>query len=548
MIVRPWARSAVLASAAILLATSPSLAKAPNLTGLFPAGAARGRTVTVTASGTFDHWPVQGWASGKGVAIVAAKEKGKLSVIVDADAEPGLRWVRLFDEEGATSLRPFVVGTLPEVLEAEPNDDPRSPQRIETTAVTINGRLAKTGDVDGFAVTLHRGQTLVADLEANRHLGSPMDAVLQVVSGAGFVLAQNDDNDGRDPRIVFEAPAEGSYVVRAFAFPIKPDSSIRFAGGDAYIYRLTLTTAGFLDFPFPLAVARDGPGTIQSIGSNIPETARSLKLPAPGDLSQTAQLSHPLLAGTAEVRRAAVVAVEAEPNDPGHPQAIPAQAVVSGRIDPPGDRDAFRFVLKKGEKRGFRVESRGFGLPLDAVLRLTDATGKTLAGSDDHGEDRDPTLSFTAPADGEYRVNVRDLHGRGGPRFAYLLGLSAPEPDFGLVLAADRFDLLPGKTADLKVSVERKVGYAGQIEVAATDLPPGVSAEPVISRPGDASAGAVTLKLNGDGCAHPGPFRVVGKATGEAPRRHAARAAIAGFEAKTDRPWLTIGRISDVSR
>ena len=100
-----------------------------------------------------------------------------------------------------------------------------------SASTTVNGRLAKAGDVDGFAVSLTRGQTLVASLEAERPLGSPMDAVLQVVSPEGLVLAQNDDDVGRDPRIVFEAPSTGTYIVRLFAFPAKPDSSIRFAGG-----------------------------------------------------------------------------------------------------------------------------------------------------------------------------------------------------------------------------------------------------------------------------------------------------------------------------
>ena len=97
------------------------------MTGLFPPGAGRGQTVAVDASGTFDHWPVKAWIEGRGVEIQAEKEKGKLTVVVAADAPPGLRWVRLYDEEGATALRPFVVGTLPEVVEVEPNDEPKQP-------------------------------------------------------------------------------------------------------------------------------------------------------------------------------------------------------------------------------------------------------------------------------------------------------------------------------------------------------------------------------------------------------------------------------------
>ena len=49
---------------------------------------------------------------------------------VAADAPPGLRWLRLYDEDGATALRPFVIGSLPEIVEVEPNDGPATPHRL----------------------------------------------------------------------------------------------------------------------------------------------------------------------------------------------------------------------------------------------------------------------------------------------------------------------------------------------------------------------------------------------------------------------------------
>jgi len=214
----------------LLALASVAVAKPPTLEHLFPAGAARGSTVEVTASGQFERWPVRGWSSSEGLAIRAGAEKGKLSMVVAPDAPTGVHWVRLFDDEGASSPRPFVVGVLPELLEVEPNDETGRAQRIDRPDVVVNGRLAKTGDVDGYVVRLRKGQRLVASMEANRRLGSPMDGVLQVASADGFVLAQNDDEHDRDPQIAFQAPADGDYVVRAFAFPFVQESSIRFAG------------------------------------------------------------------------------------------------------------------------------------------------------------------------------------------------------------------------------------------------------------------------------------------------------------------------------
>jgi hypothetical protein len=530
-----------LALTLILFIAPLASAKAPTLTGFFPSGASLGKTVTVTASGTFDRWPPRCWTDGRGVEIEPQAEKGKLSVRVRDNAEPGVHWFRLADDEGATSLRPFMVGTLPEAVATEPNDDPRSPQRLDSPSITVNGRLAKKGDVDGYSIAVRRGQTLVADLEANRHLGSPMDAVLQVVSPAGFVLAQNDDAVGRDPRIIFNVPADGSYIVRVFAFPTTPDSTIAFAGGDAYVYRLSLTTGGFLDHAFPFAVGRDCSCRVEAVGSNIVDDVRMLAVPDGDDPRERLRVFGPKLAGTAEVRRVPyAAAIEAEPNDASRPHAIVIPVALSGRIDPAGDRDTFRIALRKGEKTVFRVESRSLGMPLDPVLRLTDPGGKVLAESDDSGGGRDPEFSFSAPADGEYRLVVSDLNGRGGPALDYLLSVLTPEPDFALSLVADRFEIVPGKTVGITVAVDRKDGFAGPIEVVAGDLPESISAAPATSRAGDPSAKSVTIQLSADCCSHPGPFRIVGKAVDGSISPRIARATIEGFDARTDRPWLTI--------
>ncbi len=448
--------------------------------------------------------------------------------------------MRVYDEEGATNLRPFIIGTLPEVLDAEPNDDPRRPQNVGHSAKTVNGRLSRAGDVDGFSVKLDRGQTIVADLEANRHLGSPMDAVLQVVSADGFVLAQNDDTVGRDPRIVFEAPASADYIVRLFAFPSTPGTEIRFAGGDAFIYRLTLTTGGFLDHTFPLAVSQDGSTPIAAIGPNIPRCDRALDFPQ-NEMHDVFSFCHPTLPGIAKIRRVAGKSVvEVEPNDLAHPQDLADRDAISGTIDPPGDRDVYRLDLKKGEPHKISVESRTLGLPLDPLVQVLDANGKVLVETDDVGESRDPELTFAPPVDGQYRVVIRDLNGHGGPRYAYLLRVFVPEPDFTLSLAAETFTVSSGKKTNVIVNIERKNGFNDMLDVMAVELPEGVAATAARSRQSDPSAKSVTLEIQADKSAHSGPIRIAGRSADGKQRPRFALAPVPGFEAKTDYPWLTI--------
>jgi hypothetical protein len=501
----------------------------------------------VTAAGGFSQWPVKVWTEGPGLEVRALPEKGKLAIAVAPDAPVGVHWVRLFDDEGATAPRPFLVGTLPEALEAEPNNDPTRPQRLDAPAVTVNGKLDRTGDVDGFAVSLRKDQTLVAALEANRRLGTPMDGVLQVTSADGFVLAQVDDAPDRDPLIVFTPPADATYLVRAFAFPAEPDSRIGFAGGESYLYRLTLTTGGFLDHVYPLAVPRSTPGRVAAVGWNIPEPARTLEVAAVDDATDRAALDHPLLANAAEVRLVPhPAAVEAEPNPPEQPQDVAFPATISGHIDPPRDQDAFRFLARKGEKWHMEVESRGLGQPLDAVLRVLDVSGKVLAEMDDTGRrrdaSRDPELTFTAPADGAYRVVVRDLNGQGSFRHAYLLTAAPLVPDFTLTLAADRFTLTPGTPLKVPVTVARDDGFGGTIEVEAIGLPDDVSAPRVPSAPTGPSAKAVTLELTASQGPRSGPFRIVGRVNEGEPKSRTARTPLVGSNASTEHPWLTVLR------
>ena len=78
------------------------------------------------------------------------------------------------------------------------------------------------------------------------------------------------------------------------------------------------------------------------------------------------------------------------------------------------------------------------------------------------------------------------------------------------------------------------------IEVVAENLPEGVSATRATSRAGDTSAKSVSLTLSADGRSHPGPFRLVGRPADGSTGTRPARAKIDGFDATTDRPWLTI--------
>jgi hypothetical protein len=88
-------------------------------------------------------------------------------------------------------------------------------------------------------------------------------------------------------------------------------------------------------------------------------------------------------------------------------------------------------------------------------------------------------LEWTAPADGNYAVRVRDLqHGTaGGAAFIYRLRIMEAEPDFALRVASDNLNLLPGETIELEVFAERQGGFQGPIELQFEGLPAEVRVE-----------------------------------------------------------------------
>src|SRR5205823_2345662 len=131
----------------------------------------------------------------------------------------------------------------------------------------------------------------------------------------------------------------------------------------------------------------------------------------------------------------------------------------------------------------------------DPVLRLTDAAGKLLTQVDDTAGregNRDAELTFTAPQDGNYQIEVRDLHGNGSWRHVYRLRAAVAEPDYELTLASDRFVLTPAKPLDIPVTVVRRHGFTGAVEITAEGLPAGVTVTPVKSA---GTAGSTVLRL-----------------------------------------------------
>lgn len=509
----------------------------PKCDNLFPAGGQRGQQVDVTAAGTFGNWPVSVWVDREGLQIEPDKDKGKFKVQIGDNAS-GVYLIRFHDNEGATQLRPFIVDSLPELVEVEPNDDLVVAQKLAQSSI-VNGRLEKSGDVDGFAFECKAGQTLVASLDANQTLGSPMDAVLQVCSADGFVLEQNDDQRGLDPQIAFVVPSDGVYVIRTFAFPLIPNSTIGFSGASTYVYRLTLTTGGFVDQVLPLAVAQGNPTETLLFGWNLPENL-SISTTA-GDGRERLFASHADFASSVQQSVTSYPSLSARSTlTQIDPQPIDLPAVVTGRIEGERDEDVFHFSATKGMKVAIQVESDSLGFLLDPLVLVLDAEGKVIGEIDDTNRQRDCLLTQSIPADGVYRVVVRDAHRNGGLRYVYRMTIDEATPDFALTLASDAFVLTPGKPLEIPIAIERMNGFSGAIGIQGIDLPAGVRCDVVKSEAKGDSSKSVKLVLNADAGPVSGTFRIIGKVEGDETFDRFAEYVISGTSARFSAAWLTV--------
>ncbi|MGE3803490.1 MAG: PPC domain-containing protein [Gemmataceae bacterium] len=509
-----------------LLLSSVAVANPPVASYIFPAGGQRGRAVDVRVGGLFLHDQCRFEMLGPGVQASKTLKKadtlwfeGPLlplpasqraedyprdmtgRVDIAADAPLGFRSWQVWTSQGASRSLRFEVGDLPEIVEREIDGAP-VPAEVKLP-VTINGRIFPREDVDIWTFQAVKGQPITCAVMADR-LGSPLDARLEVRDAVGRVLAENDDARGADPTLHFTPPADGSYQVRIH--------DIAFAGSQAHVYRLTISSAPYVDHVFPLGGRRGSSVAFELSGHGLPRGKVTAALPAgaPADYELRFDLGGVASNFVNLDLDDLPEQLEAEPNnEPGQAKAVEVPAILNGRLGTPGDVDCWHLMLRKGERYEFELRALKLGSPADAVLLLEDAAGKQLARGDSPGGD--PTMNFTPAADGAVCLRVASrFRSRGGPDHAYRVRVSEAVPDFALRLERDDLTIPRGGDIKVKVFVERSGGCNAEITLGMDGLPQGMSATGVI-KPGQ-NNGVLTVKAGADVAIQPVRLKVQGRA------------------------------------
>ncbi|MBX9622890.1 MAG: hypothetical protein K2X82_03665 [Gemmataceae bacterium] len=503
----------------------------------------------------------------------APTEPQPFKVTVKPDVPPGIYDVRVVGKWGVSNPRAFAVGDRPEAIEKEPNNDVPEAQRVEL-GTTINGVIAASTDVDYAVFTAKKGQRVVLACLASS-LDSPAKPVVEVFDPAGRKLATNSGYRDADAVADFVAPADADYLCRV--------SSVAYqAGGPDHVYRLTIGTGPWIDGVFPPAVEPGKPTQVMLYGRNLPggqpspfaldgrpleqatvtvtPPAEATKLAVRDRVEPTTALqdgfeyrvtgpngvSNPVTIYLA--RGTPVLKAGTGGAKPEAAQAVPVGSEVQGMLHRRGGRDWYKFDGKKGEPVMVELLGERAGSPADFVLAVHNgaAPSTSLSGEQDDDPDTlhpfsfytksvDPApLRFVPPADGPFLVVVgcRESSFLQGPPTAYRLRIAPPKPDFrAVVLPRGSYQVgsagRQGGAEAFDVLVHRIDGFGGAVTVTAKDLPPGVTAKPVVIGPA-VRWGTLVLSIAPDAAPFSGTFTVTaaGKVGGADVTREARPATV----------------------
>jgi hypothetical protein len=472
-------------------------------------------------------------------------------VNVAAGVPDGIYEVRFGGRFGVSNPRSFVVGSRKEISEVEPNNAREQATPVELNS-TVNGRTDGNA-YDYFKFTGKAGQRIVCVCQASK-IDSKLKPVLELYDATGVIpppaagapaapapqavlsgrrLAATRGSARRDAVLDVTLLADGDYFVRII--------DQVYGGSVDHFYRLTVTTGPYIDFAMPAAGPAGANTQITLFGRNLPggqpaginvdgrpleKVAVSVTVPADVENTQAADNLGAIQGGVDAFSyvwstpagnanpvtlfvSSAPVGLEQEPNDaPAQANKLTVPTEVAGQFQARGDEDFFTFDAKAGESYWIEAFGDRNGSSADPYITLDRVTKddkgvetvQRITAQDDTGANLipnvfetlsdDPAFQFVVPADGTYRLSIRDRYyeSRGDARMTYRLAIRKEAPDFKVVVLPEApladnnttaqtypANLRKGENFSCRVIAFRRDGFNGVIDVTAENLPPGIT-------------------------------------------------------------------------
>ena len=487
------------------LVAQPVPSKLPDSVHLFPAGGQRGSTVNVHI-GVEQAPPHTGFfIRGRGVhgdgelteeifnvgqpsprrppteipISYPRQFSGKIDLANDA-ALGVAYWDISCAAGGSTGSLPFIVGDLPEFIESESNSTAKDAESVQIPA-TVNGQIHGERDLDYFAFKLDAGQVVYCEVIARR-IGSRLEPALAILDSSGKRLKWQKDFIGDDPLLAFKAPASGTYLLQI--------GNVSFHGSPSHVYRINLTHRAPVASVFPIGAPANIPTkfTFSAMSGDpahpVQTWHRELVLPKNQTASdqfyhhhyQDELLSQPIPLGV--LGSAAQIVPEANRSSV---RDLKIGQIVNGRFQL-GQTDVFSLHIDDPAPLDVRVVSpadcRGASI-ID--FQIFDEQGKSVYRSPITPAVDEVKVQYfwKNPSKGSYKLHVACLDGAEpvGGFGGYQLQIVPPQTDFSLLAGSDCLSVTQDSALEIPVSVQRRGGFAGPIELALFPLPEGVAIE-----------------------------------------------------------------------
>jgi hypothetical protein len=459
----------------------PALAQAPELGGLLPAGGVRGQSTQVRIEGK-NLTGARLYLSGSGVTVKSLQvtpDGNRLTA--DLSVEPGAKLgpheVRLATSKGVSNGARFWVDLIPNQVVEAPMTENMPPIVLEgANPIAVNGRIAARAGRDRFVLTAAAGDTWSFDCFADR-IRSRFDPVLELRDEAGVSLKLVQSMWETDPRFVYRFAKAGRYFLAV------RDSE--YNGGPNYTYRLRVGRMAFLAGYSPRGAPPGQQVHLALDGTNLTTQQATVAIPsdaAPGMYwaEVNADRSGPMIVPLMVENEAVLDAGQGDA-----PQPLPALPAAIDGVFGRSSHSRFTFHSAAQAAYLFDLLGRRIGSRIDGQIRVLNAAGKEIAANDDApGLGKDARLAFTAPADGDYTVEVGNVEEITGADCYYRLKASRVTPDFLLSIATDRLTVPVGGTVSVPVTLERTGGFQDAVEVRLEGLPEGVTARGGTIAPG----------------------------------------------------------------
>ncbi len=449
-------------------------AQEPVINGTVPGAVAPGTSLPLQINGGNLAVAKKLWLSFPGEAVLAegidknGENPGQVTyrVTVPPNTPCGIHAMRVVTDKGVSPLRFLFVDDLPSIASVGSNVQ-------QATAQAVSIPTAIDGTVAGlswqyFKFPVQAGQRLSIEVVARR-IGSSLDPMIRLLDIKGRELAYNDDTPGlnSDSSLVYTFKDAGEYILEL--------RDIKYGAGT---YRLRIGDFPVATVAYPLAIQRGTAAGVTLAGFGVDGLAPIVHSVAPDYASEWANVSLKRPNGASGYSTVEVVStpqfLEQEPNNnPDQANRVELSHDINGRLDVPGDVDRFIFTAKKDQTVSFFGITRQQGSPTDLNFKILNKDGGQLAAAEDNGTS-EGSLSFKFPADGDYVLFVEDLNHRGGSEHAYRIAVTMSPPQYSLAASLDTFSIPAGGSVMATVTTVR-TGYAGPIELSATNLPAGVT-------------------------------------------------------------------------